>query len=271
VKIAGDEVGMKNQSSYKSSKGDEAATKSLGMGINTASLGGKTYHASWSSDVMFEGANAIRFTDITTHNCTNLATSGATTGDIGKAGLPPVTKKDCKSLNRKRAAAESTDLKGPVRPGQTHALGRFESSSGSKIVGGVSHPGDMLKSSTSVAYAQGKQWPTRMITNKNGGQTPVPEKGPIYMACGRNKVPYHRQGVLHAESRMIEDAIAGKTPPIGRMTLSVKHWEKGTKKPDNKPCESCEKLACEAQACGLEIVICDGSNPTRPNCGGGGS
>lgn len=270
VKIAGDEVGMKNQSSYKSSKGDEAATKSLGMGINTASLGGKTFFAAWSSDVMFEGANAVRFTDLTTHNHANPATSGGTTASTGQT-LPPVTPADCKSLNEKRASAESTDLQQPVQPGQTHALGRFESQSGTSIMGGVSHPADMLNSSTSVAYAAGKKWPIKMITNKKGGQTPVPDKGPIYMACGKNKVPYHRQGILHAESRMIEDAIAGKTPPIGRMTLSIKHWEAGAPKPDNNPCPSCQKLTCEAQACGLDIVICDGNTPTKPNCGGGAS
>ena len=32
VKIGGDEVGLKNKSDYKTSKGDEAATRSLGMG-----------------------------------------------------------------------------------------------------------------------------------------------------------------------------------------------------------------------------------------------
>jgi hypothetical protein len=123
----------------------------------------------------------------------------------------------------------------------------------------------MIFSSATSAYAIGKKWPIRMVTNKRGGQTPVPEKGPVHMACGKNKVEYHRQGILHAEARIIEDLIA-VGPAVARVTLSVKHWEAGAKAPDSQPCPSCKKLTCEAQACGLDVVICDGDKPTKPEC-----
>jgi hypothetical protein len=68
VKIGGDMVGLKNSSNYKKSTGDEAATKSLGMGVVTHTIQGKMLHAAWSMDVKIEGANVIRHMDITTHN-----------------------------------------------------------------------------------------------------------------------------------------------------------------------------------------------------------
>ena len=59
---------MKNKSCYKQSKGDEAATKSLGMGLTTGCIQGKNYFAAWSSDVKFEGENAVRLSDLTGSN-----------------------------------------------------------------------------------------------------------------------------------------------------------------------------------------------------------
>ncbi|HME70682.1 MAG TPA: DUF4150 domain-containing protein, partial [Myxococcota bacterium] len=68
VMIAGKEVGIKDSSNYKQSKGDEAATKSLGMNVISHTIQGKMKHAAWSMDVKFEGENAIRQLDLTTHN-----------------------------------------------------------------------------------------------------------------------------------------------------------------------------------------------------------
>src|SRR5687768_16935881 len=45
VKVGGGEVGLKNASSYKKSNGDEAATKSLGMGVISHNIQGKLKHA----------------------------------------------------------------------------------------------------------------------------------------------------------------------------------------------------------------------------------
>src|SRR5215831_20381644 len=90
VKIADDEVGMKDQSNYKNSKGDEAATRTFGMGVVSHSIQGKTYFAAWSSDVMFEGANAVRFMDMTTHNHANPMNSGSTTASVAQPAPPGV-------------------------------------------------------------------------------------------------------------------------------------------------------------------------------------
>jgi hypothetical protein len=68
VKIGGEEVGIKDSSNYKKSDGDQAATRSFGMGVVTHTLEGKTVFSAWSFDVKFEGGNAVRQLDLTLHN-----------------------------------------------------------------------------------------------------------------------------------------------------------------------------------------------------------
>ena len=76
VKIGGQEVGLKNKSFYKKSNGNEAATKSLGMGIVSHNIQGKMKHVAWSMDVKVEGKNVIRHMDLTTHNHVNNTNGG---------------------------------------------------------------------------------------------------------------------------------------------------------------------------------------------------
>src|SRR5437773_570651 len=68
VQINGQEVMLKNKSYFKKSTGDEAATKSLGMGVVTHQIQGKVNFSSWSMDVKFEGENVPRHLDLTGHN-----------------------------------------------------------------------------------------------------------------------------------------------------------------------------------------------------------
>lgn len=69
VTIKGKEVMLKDASYYKSSPlGDEAATNSLGAGVVTHVITGKTYFVAWSMDVHVEGMNVDRHTDLTTSN-----------------------------------------------------------------------------------------------------------------------------------------------------------------------------------------------------------
>jgi hypothetical protein len=68
VQIGGQEVMLKNKSVFKQSSGDEAATKSLGMGVVTHQIQGKVNFINWSMDVKFEGENVPRHLDMTGHN-----------------------------------------------------------------------------------------------------------------------------------------------------------------------------------------------------------
>lgn len=67
VKISNKEVGKKNESHFKTSYGDEAGCAAK-KGVVTSKNKGKVYFNAWSSDVKFEGANAVRHLDITTNN-----------------------------------------------------------------------------------------------------------------------------------------------------------------------------------------------------------
>ncbi|MCE9529812.1 MAG: DUF4150 domain-containing protein [Planctomycetes bacterium] len=87
VQISGKEVILKNQSFFSKCTGDEAATKSLGMGVVTHQISGKVYFQAWSMDVKVEGMNATRHLDITTHNHMSMPGDTPTWPYIDEAGL----------------------------------------------------------------------------------------------------------------------------------------------------------------------------------------
>jgi hypothetical protein len=68
VQIGGQEVMLKNKSTFKTSNGNEAATKSFGMGVVTHQIQGKAAFVAWSMDVKFEGENIPRHMDLMGHN-----------------------------------------------------------------------------------------------------------------------------------------------------------------------------------------------------------
>ncbi len=68
VMISGQEVMLKDQSTFKKSIGDEAATKSLGMGVVTHCIQGEANFIAWSMDVLIEGQNVDRHLDLMLHN-----------------------------------------------------------------------------------------------------------------------------------------------------------------------------------------------------------
>ena len=103
--IGGKEVGLKDKSTYKKSSGDEAATKSLGMGVISHNIQGPMKFAAWSSDVKFEGENVTRNLDMTTHNHLN----PAQVPTVSAAAMQPEDPVDCKELTQ-RAANEREKL-----------------------------------------------------------------------------------------------------------------------------------------------------------------
>lgn len=68
VKISGKPTMLKDQSNFKKCTGDEASTKSLGMGVVTHKNTGKVFFVAWSMDVKIEGQNAVRHMDMATSN-----------------------------------------------------------------------------------------------------------------------------------------------------------------------------------------------------------
>jgi Domain of unknown function (DUF4150) len=68
VMIGGQQVMKQDQSAFKTSTGNEAATRAQGMGVVTHIIQGEASFVAWSFDVKFEGANVPRNLDIMLHN-----------------------------------------------------------------------------------------------------------------------------------------------------------------------------------------------------------
>ncbi|SAL14861.1 hypothetical protein AWB74_00403 [Caballeronia arvi] len=76
VKMGGEQIMLKNRSSFKQSTGDEAGS-APNKGMMTGSNRGKAYFIAWSMDVLIEGENAVRNLDLTTHNHASVGSTGA--------------------------------------------------------------------------------------------------------------------------------------------------------------------------------------------------
>jgi hypothetical protein len=109
VQICGQEVMLKDKSTFKTSTGNEAATKSFGMGVVTHQIQGKASFIAWSMDVKFESENIPRHLDLAGHNegskpdnttpwpyldSTDLKSGGACAGVSKKFKLVPYKNED---------------------------------------------------------------------------------------------------------------------------------------------------------------------------------
>jgi hypothetical protein len=262
VKIGGSEVGLKNASNYKSSKGDEAATRTLGMGVVTHTIQGKMKHAAWSMDVKIEGQNAIRHMDLTTHNHINNPNI-ALVLNKAKQNTPLTKNLNCEELKKK--TEEQTDKKsGDLRPSaHDKENGMTATTASYRPKGG--RGGTFMK----AASTQG-----RVKSGKRKGYAKS-RKGAQKMACSK-KSWGGCQNANHTEPKLIEQvfdaAKKSKIPmpaapgALGTLTMNINWRPTGETKTKSDPCKNCEKGICQAVACGLNIVICQNGKPTKPEC-----
>lgn len=71
VFIKGKSVGLADESYFKTSVGDDPATKGLKKGIVSGAVNGKAYFVHWSPNVKVEGFGVPRHLDSVTHNHSN--------------------------------------------------------------------------------------------------------------------------------------------------------------------------------------------------------
>lgn len=109
VKVSGQEVMLKDKSFFKTSTGDEAATKSLGMGVVTHQIQGKVYFAAWSMDVKFEGENAVRHLDLMTHNHASMPGNTATWPYLSKSAVGGATGPCASNIKKEKAKCKDYD------------------------------------------------------------------------------------------------------------------------------------------------------------------
>ena len=118
VKIASQEVMLKDQSFYKTSPlGDEAATNGQGANVITHVITGKTYFVAWSMDVKFEDQNVDRHTDLTTsnHSC---PPAGAAVPNPN-AARPSPSQEVCDEVKKKYPVESYEDQKEKCKEGGT--------------------------------------------------------------------------------------------------------------------------------------------------------
>jgi Domain of unknown function (DUF4150) len=262
VQIGGSEVGLKNVSTYKSSKGDEAATRGLGMGVVTHTIQGKMKHAAWSMDVKIEGQNAIRHMDLTTHNHINNPNIAVVLNQASQnIAVSPAL--DCKALEQK--TAEQVNKKdGDLRPSaHKKANGMTATTASYKPRRGKA--GTFMKAASSQS---------RVKSGKRGGYAKS-RKGNQKMACTK-KSWGGCQNANHTEPKLLEQVfdaarkanvpMPGAAGSLGTLTMNINWKPTGETKVKNNPCPNCKKGICAAIDCGLKVVICKDGAPTNPKC-----
>lgn len=265
VKIQNKPVMMKNSSSYKSSKGDEAATNSFGAGVVSHKISGPAKFAAYSFDVKFEGANVCRLGDLTTHNHAN-TTNGATIASLGKPGVPLDTPLSCAQLQIKNEEAqdEAHPRRKPpkLHKGETIVASQFTTptKSGNKtfLFKSQSTLTDTTKNKKGWARGNFKKGAKKMeatqINCKDANYKP---------SRSRNQGP-----MCHCESRISETIFKalnkGGSKPAGTLVLRIQ-WKKKDGKISTNPCDQCEKMLCAAKRCGISVKICGNGKDGKPS------
>jgi hypothetical protein len=260
VKIGGDEVGLKNKSSYKQSNGDEAATKSLGMGIVSHNIQGPMKHAAWSMDVKFEGENVIRHMDLTTHNHSN-PPQPAVVLNQAKQKMAEGKPLNCDELDAVNQEARAND----VRKSKTQFTLTTASYTPPANVGGPSlciratapGKGSVIKSGAQNGYAP---------TNPKGTMACTDE--PYGGERGAANAVENNMTRNHAEPKLMEP-IFFLGGGAGSLLMKTHHQESASVA-DAMPCSTCRPAICKAVECGLDIKLCNKDNqPVDPPCENG--
>jgi len=276
VKIGGQPIALKNQSSFKTSTGDEAATRSFGMGLVTHTIQGKTYHKSWSFDVLVDGKNVVSHMDLTSHNHASDPSNGAVGINAGKMSLPQTSVKDeCRAARRKnrdkREELTPTDASTEKHRTTTITHGvlyrdgqppkRYWSASkalAGKYKNGMA-TGHDYSAGLERAATQRRNAAGHVISDVKGGAEGS------HIKCGEQRGFKYRATASssgqtphtsHTESRIIEEIFKGSQG--GRVTgtlLLAIDWPGGGDSQD-RPCKHCKRLIYAAILCGLDVVLC---------------
>ncbi len=294
VKIKGKPAGLKDKSNYKTSKGNEAATRNFGMGVVTHTIQGKTQYSSWSMDVLIEGYNVLRQLDLTTHNHGSPTFNIAVTSDVAKFAPAAPGDADCSKMAAREKAERTNGPSEAKLEKTTHSTGHYTAPDGQRYnmiacskaveavkfphysVGvGVSEtatytrkltvPNDSVNSSDQVLRKRGKK--KSEIRRKYRGEADS-------KLCDgyKHKSPNNCSKSTHTEARMIEEIFKNlrpnKGPPgsLGTLRLNVR-WNRGGRRISQNACKHCQQLICAAEACGLKVEMCKGSPPKPvPGC-----
>jgi hypothetical protein len=263
VKLQGAEAGIKNESTYSTSKGDEAATRALGMGTVTHTIQGKTKFAMWSMNVKYEGSNVQRFTDLTTHNHANPANSASTTSSVAGAGAGTPGELTCAQLEE-RNNSDNSRLKSSAPQfagdGNTNTNFQFKSSTPDvPSMSSKSHSKVAVQKLYPSEYVEGNPAAERLKSANPEGESNIHCDGTTF----RYSAEFFKGG--HTEARIVETIFGGNAPATVSGTLKMKiDWQPTGGGQSSAPCEYCQAILCAAKKCGLTIVLCSDDNREVP-------
>lgn len=271
VKIGGKEVCLKGKSSFKKSKGDEAATNSFGASVVSHKIQGAVKHQAGSFDIKFEGSNVVRFGDITTGNHSN---PGLPPGPDMGGVAPGATEEGCEALHNANDA-ERERLKSATKKTKKGRKARRTVRKAARGNTTISHaswmgPGEIFKAASKAAIHKYDPSFSEGHTKKDIKKRSSKDGKKVSSgACGGHKYKKtSRPHTSHTEARIIEEIFKSKpTPTSGTLVLAI-NWPGGPAagKKTSDPCQNCKKLICAAMAC-LDIVICSDENkPEKPKC-----
>lgn len=272
VKIGGKEVCLKGKSSFKKSKGDEAATRNFGASVVSHKIQGAVKHQAGSFDVKFEGSNVVRFGDITTGNHSN---PGLPPGpDVGKPAPGAVEEPDCEALQReveamRRASDAANRAEGPELRQASDAARRDRSyrSWQQRVENRINQRAQGALTASQTSGGPVRRWASNTLNREALQQRglQVEAQGPLGTnsnVCGGGE-PYDPQPnrahpKTHTEAQALE-AINWSNPPDSISFAT--DWPARTNgqiDPDrqNYPCEGCQDKMREACECGLQIYVC---------------
>jgi uncharacterized protein DUF4150 len=256
VKIKGKEAGLKNQSSYKKSMGDEAATKTLGMGVISHNIQGKMKFAAWSFDVQFEGLNVCRHMDLTTHNHMN---TGQVPTVNGASMAPAATEEGCKELDDQNKATREKMEEKTKDKSLMGATGQQEGTT----VSSSSFPAGQQGGSVMTAHSSGKALEKLKGQLAPGGDMEDRATGESNLCNGFKHAPPYKQKSGHTEARLMDDTFAANPGGqlSGQMVINIDWRPKSKPGTSSKmPCEDCHKVLCAAKKCEIQIFLCDKNN-----------
>ena len=255
VKIGKKEVGLKNKSVYKSSKGDEAATRSFGMGVVTHKISGATQHAAWSSDVKVEGQNVIRFLDLTTHNHGSDPNNLALTVDVAKAKIAAGKPLSCTELDALNQDTRENDITPAGQKSAITVTTASRSAGGkNKVLNAVSDNSFISKTSDSAFQKKNdrKTSPCKRSQgsggNMNRNHTEPKLIGPEFKAGGSMTMKIHHQSFMKKNGKIVKP----------KKLVS-----------DSMPCDHCKAAICAAGLCEppINITLCNKNNrKVKPAC-----
>jgi len=255
VKIGGDEAGLKLASNYKKSSGDEAATRTLGMGVVTHTIQGKMKHAAWSMDVKFEGKNVIRHMDLTTHNHMNTNNSGSMTCDQASEKAARGEDLSCKELDEANADARNNQLRPPGMAEGGALTTAVQSSGGFKRFQKAISNGKLPCPEFQHGYQVPKGAKDRRFTpspsaSDQGSYPPCAGHGP--------DAPGPGQRIFDSEAKLLDPAM--RSGMRGSFKMKIYHVAAAGGAPDALPCPSCKRYICGAEECGIKITLCTTDN-----------